>query len=76
MFWTLFGSIGKVGPSHDKAGVFCKHEHHAREIDVRGIAYTTETICFMKKNVHAHKEGKKKTKKRTNKRTGRFKRIA
>ena len=49
MFWTLFGSIGKVGPSHDKAGVFCKHEHRAGEIDVRGIVYTIETICFIKK---------------------------
>ena len=49
MFWTLFGSSGKVGPSHDKTGVFCKHEHRAGEIDVRGIVYTTETICFIKK---------------------------
>ena len=76
MFWTLFGSIGKVGPSHDKTGVFCKHEHRAGEIDVRGIVYTTETICFIKKNVHAHKEEKKKTKQRTNKTTKRFERIA
>ena len=76
MFWTLFGSIGKVGPSHDKTGVFCKHEHRAGEIDVRGIVYTIETICFIKKNVHAHKEHKKKTKKTTKETTKRNKRIA
>ena len=38
-----------MGPSHDKTGVFCKHEHRAGEIDVRGIVYTIETICFIKK---------------------------
>ena len=76
MFRTLFGSIEKVGPPHDKTGVFCKHEHRAGEIDVRGIVYTIETICFIKKNVHAHKEEKKKPKKSTDERTGRFKRIA
>ena len=65
-----------MGPAHDKTGVFCKDEHRAAEIDVRGIDYTIETICFIKKNVHAHKEHKKKTKKSTDERTGRFKRIA
>ena len=53
MFWTLFGSIGKVGPSHDKAGVFCKHEHRAGEIEAQGIDYTTETICFITKKIWA-----------------------